>query len=274
MPETITVIDARDSAYLRRIQSVWESRELISHFVRRDLVGRYRPTSLGIAWVFLKPAAELATYTLVFGFILRVKSADMPYPLHLACGLVPWMFFSQVVSGSVGALSGARHIMSKVHFPRLIVPLSHLGTALVDFCVLFALVIVMAVLYGSHFGLAFLALPAFLITFVVLALGISLLITAKSVWSPDVGLAMPVVLRVTMYLSPIVYPRSLVPERWHWLYDLNPISPLVTGIRWSLGSAVAPEPVSIVLAIGTSVAVFLLGIGSFLRTERRMVDFL
>lgn len=271
---TDVVIDAQEAAVFRRLRAVWDARALVVYFVRRDLVGRYRPTSLGRAWVFLRPAAELLTYVLVFGFILKVRTADMPYALFLAAGLVPWLFFAQTVSGSADSLASARHIMSKVHFPRLVVPLSNMGLALVDLVVLSGVVLVLALAYGMPLGLPLLALPFFLGLLVLLAFGVSLIVAAASVSSPDVAVGVPVALRVLMYLSPVVYPRSLVPAEWLVLYDANPIATILTGVRWSLGSAVAPGPVELAFACLVVAGTLAVGTLAFLRTERQMADFL
>lgn len=274
IPQAVTVIEAGNASLSTRLHAAWNARELLAYLVKRDLNGRYRPASLGRAWIFLRPTLEILTYVLVFGVILGVHSGPMPYPLFLCSGLVPWLFFHQTVGGSSTALASARHIMSKVHFPRLVVPLSNLALALLDLLVLFAVVLGVAAVYRTPIGVPFLALPVFLLMMAALAFGVSLLVASWSVSRPDVTIGVPVVLRVLMYLSPIVYPPTRVPDAWRNLYDLNPIAQIVTGIRWSLGSTDAPSTAHLAIAVLAVSAILLAGLLAFARTERRMIDFL
>jgi lipopolysaccharide transport system permease protein len=274
MTQQISIIDAREESLTGKFRAVWDSRELLFHLVKRDLNGRYRATSIGRSWIFLRPAIEIMTYIVVFGMFLKVRATSMPYPLFLCCGLVPWLFFNQTVSSSAAALAGAQHIMSKVHFPRLIIPLSNLALALVDFVVLFSAALLLAAIYRMPVGLPLISLPIFVAMIVALAFGLSLLTAAWSVARPDLAIAVPVVLRMMMYLSPIVYPPSLVPAAIRPFYDLNPIAMIVTGIRWSLGDADAPSALSVALGAVVVVIALVAGLLAFARTERRMIDYL
>ena len=274
MSTDVTVIDSREESLASQLRQIWKYRELLILLVKRDLNGRYRAASFGRLWIVLRPALEIMTYVIVFGYVLGVRTSEMPYALFLCCGLVPWMFMSQCVSSAADSLAGARHIMSKVHFPRLIVPLGNTALALIDFLVLFAVVLIVAAVLRMPFGAPLLALPFFILLMLGLAFGGSLLVATWSVSHPDVTIGVPLVLRILMYMSPIVYPSTLVPEPYRWLYDLNPIATIVGGFRWSIGG-MAPPSAAMILVCTVCVAIVLLaGLLSFVRTERRMIDFL
>lgn len=274
MSQQTTIIDTSEETLSGKFRAVWDSRELLTHLIKRELNGRYRAMSLGRSWIFLRPAVEILTYIIVFGMFLKVRATAMPYPLFLCCGLVPWLFFNQTVSNSASALAGAQHIMSKVHFPRLIIPLSNLAIALVDLVVLFSAVIVLAIIYRMPVGLPLLSLPFFLILLVALAFALSLLAASWSVSRPDVAVGVPMFLRVLMYLSPIVYPATFVPEVIRPYYDANPIAMIVTGIRWSLGNTEAPSTLAVALGSAVVVVALIAGLRAFSQTERRMIDYL
>jgi lipopolysaccharide transport system permease protein len=272
-PHTV-VIDAKERSPLGRLRAVWDAKALLYYLVRRDLHGRYRPTTLGRLWIILRPTLEVITYMIVFGIFLGVSSTEMPYPLFLCAGLVPWLFFHQTVGGSADSLASARHLMAKVSFPRIVVPLNNLLLALIDLLVLFAIVLILALAYQTPIGWPILALPLFMTMLVMLAFGTSLIVASWSVSSPDIALVVPTGLRVMMYLSPIVYPPTRVPETWRFIYDLNPIATIVTSIRWSIGAQAAPGVFHIGFAALVTAAVLLGGLLAFSRTERRMIDFL
>lgn len=269
------VIITPNSASLRaQAAELWAARELLGYFVKRAIDGRYRPTTLGRSWIVLRPAIEVLTYVIVFGYFLKIRPMEVPYPAFLVCGLTPWLLFSQVVTGSSTSLAGALGIMSKVHFPRLIVPLTNLVTALLDFVAIFPIVFALLLIYQVYPGLSLLALPGFLIILLALAFGTSLIAASSAVFRPDVTIFVPLSLRLLMYLSPVVYPSSRVPDHIRPIYDLNPVATIIQGIRWSLGAAPAPGIPYIVGTILVTMLVLILGIRSFMRTEQKLVDFL
>lgn len=269
------VIRADGRGDWRRLVSVWDSRDLLRYLVKRDLSGRYRPTSLGRSWIVLKPTLEILVYVLVFGVFLRLGPEGVPYPLFLVGGLVPWLFFSQAVNGSANVLTASRHLMSKVYFPRLVVPLTNMSTALIDFLVLAVVVAVLFVAYWHPVDVRLVFLPLFVLLLVCFAFGLGLLVASWSVWKADVALATNVLMRLWFYLTPVIYPISRVPEEVRPYYDLNPTVTLIQSIRWSVG--LTPElPASsyLLLTFAVSVLALVWGLRSFFGTERRMVDFL
>lgn len=247
---------------------------LFQYLVGRDLKGRYRGMSLGWAWIILRPLLEMLTYLLVFGYIIGLRTADIPYPLHIYSGLVAWLFFSGCVVAAASSLGSNRGLMSKVFFPRLIVPLVTIGAGVVDLLVAGSLAVVLAVAYQVSPGWNILALPAFLLLLVLFTLGLGLLLGAVSVDKPDLLMAAPVVLRVWMYLSPIAYPVSLVPERFRELYLLNPFAVIIEGLRSSIAGSAMPSNGSLLYVSLLTALLLFLGLWRFRRTEQRMIDFL
>jgi lipopolysaccharide transport system permease protein len=256
------------------IPDAWEHRMLFQFLVARDLKGRYRGTALGWLWILVRPLLEMLTYVVVFGYIVGVRTAEIPYPLHIYSGLVAWLFFSGCVIAAAGSLAANRGLMSKVFFPRLIIPLVAIGAGIVDLVVAGILVIVLAVAYQVSPGLGIVALPAFLLLLLAFTLGVGLLLASLSVDRPDVLLAAPVVLRVWMYLSPIVYPVTLVPERFRDLYMLNPFAVIIEGLRASLAGLALPSATSLWYVSVLTGLLLVLGLWRFRHTEQRMIDYL
>lgn len=270
----ILVIEPGRGARALGVPDAWEHRTLFQFLVARDLKGRYRGTALGWLWILVRPLLEMLTYLLVFGYIIGLRTAAIPYPLHIYSGLVAWLFFSGCVIAAAGSLAANRGLMSKVFFPRLIVPLVSMGTGIVDLMVAGSLVVVLAAVYRVNPGWSILALPAFLLLLVAFTLGVGLLLGAASVDRPDLLLAAPVVLRVWMYLSPIAYPVSLVPERYRELYLLNPFTIIVEGLRASIAGVPFPPAGALAYVSALTVVLFLLGLWRFRLTEQRMIDYL
>lgn len=271
---SVTIITSSKGATGFGLPEVWEHFELLRFMISRDLKSRYRPTNLGRMWIFLRPILEMCTYIAIFGYVLGVRTTHIPYPLHIYSGLVFWIMFSSVVSASSTCLASNRHLMSKVYFPRLIVPLVTLGLGLMDLLVAGSLLLLLMVVYRIAPGLPILALPLFILLLTMLTLGAGLTVAAYSVDSADIGIALPVALRILMYASPITYPTDLVPAQFRDLYLLNPLATILEGFRWSLLGTPLPSMGHLALAtLATGVFLFV-GLNRFRNTERRLLDFL
>jgi len=227
-----------------------------------------------IAWAIQKLGTWVAL--ILPGWASAVLPELSRYPLAavVSLALLAWLFFSGCVIGAAGSLTANRSLMSKVYFPRLIVPMVSVGTGIVDLLVAGILVVILAALYQVNPGWNIVALPAFLLLLVLFTLGIGLLLAAESVDRPDLLLAAPVALRVWMYLSPIAYPVSLVPERYRELYLLNPFAVIIEGLRSSFAGLPYPSRESLLYVSMLTVLLFLLGLWRFRRTEQRMIDYL
>jgi lipopolysaccharide transport system permease protein len=268
------VIEPTRSTLRASIRDVLAYSALLRFLISRDLKSRYRPTNLGRLWIFLRPLMEMLTYVVIFGYVLGVRSTHLPYPLHIYSGLVVWILFSGVVSASTTSLASNRHLMSKVYFPRLIVPLVTLGLAVMDFLVAGSLLLLMMVVYGVLPAVQVLMLPLFLLLLVALTFGVGLIVAATSVDTADIGIALPVALRILMYASPVTYPLELVPTAFRSFYLANPLAAILEGVRWSLFGTPWPGTWPLLAATGGAFAVLLFGLSRFRATERRLVDFL
>lgn len=231
MPLTIITADPDGSHYW---SDLWASRELLGMMVWRDIVVRYKQTAMGISWALMRPLATMLVFTLVFGKLANLPSNGAPYALMVFAGLLPWLFFSASFSDASNSVIGNANLVSKVYFPRLIIPLASVLVGLVDFLLALAVYLVISIVYGHPPGLQILALPLFLLQLCLLILGCSLWVSALGVWYRDFRHLLPVVLQLGVYLSPVGFASAVVPEKWATLYALNPMVGLIDGFRWSL----------------------------------------
>ena len=229
--EPLIKIRARRKFDLINLREFWEHRELLYFLVWRDLKARYKETLLGILWVILQPLLMTLVFTIFLGKLVRVETGATPYPLFLYAGLLPWTFFSNAVSSGSYSILASAQMITKVYLPRLIIPAAAVSVRLSDFLVASIVLIVLMRYYGVQLGWQILLLPLLVLQITVLALALSALLSALNVKFRDTGTAMPVILQVWMFASPIVYPRSLVPARWEWAYQINPLTGLIEGFR-------------------------------------------
>jgi lipopolysaccharide transport system permease protein len=267
------VVIGRGETSLRgELRALWEFRELLYFMVWRDVKTRYKQTALGIGWAVLQPLLTTVIFTVVFAHFARMPSEGVPYPLFAFSALLPWAYFSQALArSSVGLVSNA-NLISKVYFPRLILPLAAAATPLVDFCLTFVVLLGLLAWYQVVPTTAIFLLPAFVFMAFLAAVAVSLWLSALNVKYRDVGHLIPFLIQVWMYASPVVYPLSLVPERWRILYGINPMVTVVEGFRWSLLGTPPPDAT---LAFISSAAVLVTLAGGFMyfkATERTFAD--
>lgn len=261
-----------------QLGDLWEYRELLYFLVWRDVKVRYKQTVLGALWAILQPFLTMVVFTLLFNRIARISSADLPYPLFSYAGLLVWTFFSQSLSQSSGSLVGSANLIKKVYFPRLVIPASAVLAALVDFVVAAPMVAVLMAYYGVAPNPALVALPVFLLLAMAAALGAGLWLAALNVEYRDVRYAIPFVVQLWLFLTPVIYPADTV-IGWlehkglpGWLVALNPMTGVVEGFRWALfGAPENPWPLTLVSAVITGI---LLVTGSlyFHSMERSFAD--
>ena len=211
-------------------------------------------------------------FTVVFGSFAKLPSDGYPYALYVMCAMVPWTFFSRALSGASGSIVGASGMVTKVYFPRLVLPISKTVSGLVDFAVAFVLLIVLLVVYRVMPTIGVLMLPLFILLALATALGIGLWLTALNVKYRDIGLLVPFLTQIWMYVSPIAYSSQIVPQKWLWLYSLNPIYGVVEGFRWALLGKAAPATGPLAISCGVVVLMLASGIWYFRRTEREFAD--
>jgi len=228
------VIDAQDSALGLHVRELWNYRELLTFLIWRDIKLRYKQTALGAAWVIIQPLFTMLLFTLFFGKLARMPSDDVPYPLFAYAGLVPWTFFSNALTNSSQSLVGNASLISKVYFPRVYIPAGAVGAGLLDFAIASLLLIPMLVYYQvSLTWRIFLLLPFAMLT-TLLALAVGMWLAALNVRYRDVRYAIPFIIQLWLFASPVIYPASLVPTKWRWLLALNPVTGVIEGFRASI----------------------------------------
>lgn len=253
-------------------KELWRYRELFWFLAARDIKVRYKQTALGASWAVIQPFFTMVVFSIFFGRLAKIPSDGLPYPLFSFCALLPWQMFSHALTQSSNSLVTEQRLISKVYFPRLLVPLASVSSATVDFAVAFVMLLVMMAWYGVYPGWAVLALPFFILLALASALAVGVWLSALNVHYRDFRYTIPFLTQLWMFLTPVAYPSSLVPERWRWLYGLNPMAGVVEGFRWALlGNA----SVSVPLLSASVVAVLVLlagGLVFFRRTERTFAD--
>jgi lipopolysaccharide transport system permease protein len=256
-------------------RELWEYRELLVLLAWRDVRVRYKQTALGFGWAIGVPVLTMVVFAVVFGGIVNVPSENLPYPIFAYSGLLPWLYFSQAVGRGGTSLVGNSALIGKVYFPRLVVPLASVLTPLVDFA--FAAVVLFGLMawYGIGPTWGAVALPGFLLMSVALALAVVLWLSAVNVKYRDITLGIPVLLQFWMYLSPVIYPVTLVPARLRSiLYTLNPMAGVIDGFRWGLLGKASPDPGVVAMSAAVVLVLLLGGLLYFRRTERTLVDIL
>jgi lipopolysaccharide transport system permease protein len=258
-----------------QLGAVWHYRELLYFLVWRDIKIRYKQTALGVVWVVLQPVISMLVFSGLFGVLLNAPSSGVPYPVFVYAGLLPWTYFAGSLARSSTSLVDSRNLITKVYFPRLLVPLTGVLAGLVDFAVGFVVLILLMLLYGIVPTAAVVFLPAFLLLAMLTALGFGLWLSALNVRYRDIGYIIPFMVQIWLYLTPVIYSVSLIPERFQFLLGLNPMTSVVAGFRWALlGQAPATQS-SIwifVLSLVTMVVVLISSLVFFRRTERTFAD--
>ena len=254
------------------VRELWEFRDLFLTLAARDLKVRYRQTALGVIWVVAQPLMASLIFAVVFGRVARLPSAGIPYLIFAYAGFLAWNLFNGVVTRAASCLAGNVHLISKVYFPRLVLPLSSTVAVLVDFTVALAVMAVLLVLYHMPVRVTLLLLPAGVGLVLLLAVGVGLSAAALSVRFRDVGHVLPVGLQLLMYASPVAYAVELVPPSLRPFFLLNPLSGALEAFRWSILGTSRPHAFLLVWSALASVACFLAGLVLFRRAERNIVD--
>jgi lipopolysaccharide transport system permease protein len=267
------VIRPRKGMELLDLREIWEYRELLGFLAWRDLKVRYKQTAIGVGWAVLQPLAMMAVFTVFFGQLARVPSDGLPYPLFALAGLLPWNLFARVLASSADSLVRDQRLISKVYFPRLIVPLSSSLAALVDFAISLALLVLAMALFQFWPDPRLLLFPLLTLLLLITALGVGFWLSALNVEFRDVQHTLPFLTQLWFFLTPVVYPASLVPEGFRAFYSLNPMVGVVEAFRWILlGSAAPPPTLSLLVSCFISVVLFVTGLLYFRSRERTFAD--
>jgi len=253
------------------LRELWAYRELLYFLTWRDIKVRYKQTALGAAWAIIQPLFMMLVFSLFFGRLAGIQSDGIPYPIFTFCALLPWQLFAHALSESSNSLVANERLITKVYFPRLVIPMAAVLGGLVDFGVAFVLLLGMMAYYGIVPTSAVVALPGFIVLAVMTALAVGLWLSALNVKYRDVRYTINFLIQLWLFATPIVYPSSLVPERWRALYGLNPMAGVVEGFRWAL---LGSKPPGAMLWVSIGVVILLLvgGLYYFRRMEQEFAD--
>jgi len=266
-------IEPRTGRVGLRFRELWDYRELLYFLVWRDLKVRYKQTALGAAWAIIQPVMTMLIFSLFFGRLAKLPSDGIPYPLFTFAALVPWTFFANSVTQASNSLVGSSNLITKVYFPRTLIPLGPILASLADFALAFVLLLGMAALYGVHPGATIFALPLFLLIALLAAIGAGMWLAALNAKFRDVRHAVPFLVQFWMFATPVAYPSSLLPEPWRSIYGLNPMAGVVEGMRWSLLGARSVPPSLLVLSAVSGLLIFMGGLLYFRSVERAFADY-
>ncbi len=251
---------------------LWRYRELLGFLAWRDIKVRYKQTVLGVLWALIQPTITLAVFTFIFGKLAGMPGGNAPYPLLVLCGLLPWQLFAAAFSNASGSLVANSNLISKVYFPRLIVPLSSIAVALIDFAVVLVLFAILCIWWQFAPDWRLLFLPLFIVLTLLTAIGTGLWLTALTVKYRDFRFVVPFLLQIGLFLSPVGFSSTNLPN-WRFLYSLNPMVGAIDGFRWCLLHGEPPlDPVNLAISIGMMAVLLGSGLWYFRHTERTFAD--
>jgi lipopolysaccharide transport system permease protein len=268
---TVDISPAR-AAFSVDFTELWQYRELLFLLAWRDATVRYKQSVVGIGWALIQPLLMMLIFSVVFGRFAGLPSDGVPYPVFSLCALLPWNYFSRSVADSSNSLVGSGNLLSKVYFPRLILPVEKIFSGLIDFVIAFVLLLGVMAWYHVAPSPRIVLLPLFLLVAMLTAFGVGLWLTALNVKYRDVGFIVPFLVQIWLYASPVAYSSSIVPPRWKLLYSLNPMVGVVEGFRWALLGRGQFDPLSIAVSLPLVLVAIATGFWYFHRMERTFAD--
>jgi lipopolysaccharide transport system permease protein len=272
-PAGARVVIEAGRAERRYWSDLWRYRELFYFLAWRDIVVRYKQTAIGVAWALIRPALTIVVFTVVFGEIAKLPSGSLPYPLLVCAAILPWQFFASALTESSSSLVANSNLISKVYFPRLIIPVSAIVTSFADFLVSFAILVGLMLWYGIVPGWRMAALPLLMLLTAAAALGCGLWMTALNVRYRDFRHVIPFIVTLGLYVSPVGFSSDIVPEQWRLAYSVNPMVGVIDGFRWAvLGGSSTINPPGFVLSLATVALILYTGLRYFRATEKSFAD--
>jgi lipopolysaccharide transport system permease protein len=254
------------------LREVWRYRELLYFLAWRDVMVRYKQTLIGVAWAVLQPFLTMVVFSIIFGGLLRVPSDGVPYPVFAYAALLPWNFFATALTRSGNSLVADANLISKIYFPRLILPFSAVISLILDFVIAFLMLLIMILFYGIVPGIAVVTLPLFLLLALMTALACGLWLSAVNIKYRDVAYVIPFLTQFWLFVTPVAYPSTIIPERWRLFYGLNPMAGVVEGFRWALLGQENPSADLILVSVIVVTALLVGGLFYFRRTEHEFAD--
>lgn len=254
------------------LAELWEYRELLYFYVWRELKVRYKQTVVGAAWAVIQPLMTMLVFSLFFGKLAHIPSGGLPYPVFYYSALLPWTYFAGALQNATNRVVDNQYVITKVYFPRLILPLSAVLSGLVDFCISFLMFVAIMIYYRIHPTVAIFLLPLFLLLAILTALGVGLWLSALNAIYRDVRYVVPFLIQFWMFASPIVYPSSLVPAKWRPLYGLNPLTGVIEGFRWALTGTGNPPGRMLLVSAAAVLVILVSGTMYFQSMETKIAD--
>lgn len=270
-PAFATVIEARHAWRGLALTEIWQYRELLYFLIWRDLKVRYRQTFFGVAWAVLQPVSLMAVFAVSMGRIPGVGPSDVPYPLFVLAGLVPWTLFAQAVTGGSNSLVEDEAVITKVYFPRLLLPVASVGSLVLDLVIALGVLALVMAWFGALPSLAILWIPAVTVFLLIAAVAIGSFLAALNVRYRDVRYAVPFLVQLWLFASPVVYQSSLIPEGWQTVYALNPMAGVIEAFRWALLGGPRADDL-IALSAVSSIVILVGSLLYFRRVERSFAD--
>ena len=255
-----------------RLKALWRYRELLYFLTWRDIKVRYKQTALGASWAVIQPLLTMVIFTVVFGHFARVPSDGVPYPIFSYCALLPWTFFAYAMGQSANSLVGNANLISKVYFPRLVIPIAASLAGLVDFAIAFVVLLGMMVFYHVIPTAAVVTLPLFLLLALAAALAVGIWLSALNVQYRDVRYTVPFLTQVWLYATPIAYPAGIIRGKWHLIFALNPMTGVVEGFRWAILGKGGLDEASLAISSAVTVVALIGGLFYFRRMEQQFAD--
>lgn len=269
-PEVLIDSTQIDKEYFR---DLIRYRELFYFFAWRDILVRYKQAFFGVSWALIRPLLNMAVFAFLFGRIANFSSGDVSYPLFVLAGMLPWQLFSNAVVDTCNSLVNNAQLVSKIYFPRIIIPTAQIIVHLVDFAITAALLIILSIVMGNLDIWTFFALPVFLLLALLLCVGTGLWLSALTVRYRDFRIVVPFVVQFGMFLSPVGYGTFIIPEKWQWIYFLNPMVGIIDGFRWAFFGLTYPTiGYSILFSVAVTMTLLITGFQYFRRTERTFAD--
>ena len=254
------------------LRELWHYRELLGILVWRDVKVRYKQTLIGVAWAVLQPFMTMVVFTVIFGKFAKFPSDDLPYPIFVYSGLLPWTYFASSLTQSSSSLVANATLVTKVYFPRVLLPLAAVSVPVVDFLLALVVLVGMIFYFGVPLGSAVALAPLFLLLGLATVLGVGFWLSALNVRYRDVPYAIPFLVQIWLFLSPVIYPAGALPEHWKWLFSLNPMNAVISGFRWAVLDTPAPDVRQLVLGCLAATIFLVSGLAFFKRSEPRFAD--
>jgi len=271
MPALVT-IEPRKSWAALNLRDLWLHRELLYFLIWRDVKVRYKQTALGAGWAILQPLLTMIIFTLLFGRLAGIKSEGIPYPVFAYSGLVVWTFFANAVTNSGNSVVNSANLITKIYFPRMLIPGAAVGAGLVDVAIALTILVPLIIYYKVSVGFAVLIIPLLIVLTTLLALGTGMWLSALNVKYRDVRYAIPFLMQLWMFASPVIYPVSLLPPGWQWVLRLNPLTGIIVNFRIALFGKESFDWGSLAISVAMSVSILVYSAYSFRRVEQRFAD--